>query len=364
MIFVYALFLGFVGLHSFVKGFTFQASSKTAKALHQKTWKQLEHLPNDSGKCLWLAILTGEKNCLSKTQKTLFKESGLQHLFTPSGTHLLGLNWIFHLSYLKTIKRPVFLMLAIVLAALQVFPALLRVCLLRGVKSSTTLITIFTLVFWAEGAFWSWPHHYLSWLCSWLFLGLTLFAPRSVLFFHYLFAQCLLAWIFHQKISLYLIGWSLFGWMLVLLFPGYLLLTLLPVNFLQDMLHKTTNFILQTMEFLFHHPWHQSLFIHLGHLILIALMLSKLKHKRIMIILGWIFLSTPLNYLPRGNTLSVPRWEYYPVNGKIIHSHFKNGNIYQRWSGGEKCRAELKNWGWSYDCRPSRTSKKHNNKRI
>lgn len=300
---------------------------------------------------LWRAMVTGDDNSLAKPLKQTYFRLGLGHLFTPSGVHL---------AVLKPIIRswPSMRFFYPLLALFSMFcPGLLalgRVAWVKTFHQQTRHLCGFMMVLLLEGYLFSWERSPLSWVCSWLFLGLTIFAPRSLLWAWYLVAQMLLCWIWHQPFSwLALPANAILGTFLALFFPFLILGSFLPPTPLHSLLLSILdcwhNLVLK-MDSL--HRIVPGWYPHAGHIIIGALLLSGgRRHRRWSIALSLLMLSSPTGPWEKLNQ-SAPRWLATPAAHAFPKSiHSIQGKTLIHWSDGTKCRAILRIGTWDEKCR-------------
>lgn len=284
-------------------------------------------LTDSPGKRMWTALVTGERKILKKDENELFLRLGIIHIFTPSGMHLTTLT-------LFMSKGRVFKVLSALLASflgiIGLFPAMVRVLLL---KITSCTFTSFCIIMLLDGIIFSWQHHNLSWICSWLFLGFCYFSPSSHRALWFSLGQMLLCHIFFQD-------WSLLGilmnvlmvTLLQIIFPVVLTLSLLPklpqeqVTSLLDQLYQSLVYIDGMHRYL-------SPFIpHLGHLLLLFFWILLLGRARLLVLpVLLLTLSAPLNQ-QKMSAYSQSKWE--GVMSDKVRCQYKWRN--QRWEEG--CR--------------------------
>jgi predicted membrane metal-binding protein len=284
--------------------------------------------PTDSpGKRMWTALVTGEKKVLRDQENELYLRLGITHIFTPSGMHLTTLT-------LFISKGRVFKMLSALLAsllgAISLFPAMGRVLWLKIMPCS---FASFCFIMILEGILFSWQHHNLSWICSWLFLGFCYFSPSSHRALWFSLGQMLLCHIFFQE-------WSLLGILmnvlmvilLQMIFPVVLTLSFLP-KLPQDQVISLLDHLYQCLVFIDSIHRYLSPFIpHLGHLFLLLLWILLVGRARLLVLPMVLFsLSAPLNQ-QKISTFSQAKWE--SVASEKVKCRFKWRN--QRWEEG--CR--------------------------
>lgn len=313
--------------------------------------------PKTEAGALWIAMVTGEDRFLSKPQKETYFQLGLGHIFTPSGTHLATLGPLFRLPYLHWLFWPI----ATGTLVLPGFLPLGRVCWLKASRSQKNFGS-FCLVMVLEGAFISWRSSPLSWLCSWLFLGLTYFGPRRSLVLWFIASQMLLSWIFHQNFSMLapLVG-VLFSLPLLLLFPVLVISSLIPWSAFHDIilsLLDTFNSMVMSLNVL--HQWLPPLHLHCGHLALalvFIVMPGKLKTYACGLML--LVLSAPTGPWSQEKSLT-HKWEITPIaRAVLVRSKLYPWGVKSIWSDGTKCRHQLVQGLWWENCRiPSKRSGK------
>lgn len=284
--------------------------------------------PDSPGNRMWGALVTGERKILKPEENDLFLRLGITHIFTPSGMHLTTLTFILT-------KGRIFKLLSALLATLLgfigLFPAMGRVLWLKTAPSS---FVTFCAIMLLEGALFSWQHHNLSWICSWLFLGFCYFSLPSHRALWFSLGQMLLCHIFFQD-------WSLLGilinavmvTLLQILFPMLLTLSLLP-RLPHDQISGLLDHLYHLFEILDGAHLYLSPFVpHLGHLVLMLFWILLQGRVRLWVLpLMLLTLSAPLN-VQKTSAFTQAKWE--GVEGV-----------------GVKCRYKWRNQRWEEVCRP------------
>jgi hypothetical protein len=320
---------------------------KSQAGLHH----QLPGLPkgNKPGAYLWRALVTGNDQGFPRSEKRTYYLLGLGHLFTPSGIHL---------SYLSPILKQLrftagFLALLALLSAMtHDLKALSRVAWIKALAPHTHLPVVFCTVMLIEGMLLSWFTSYLSWVCSWLFLGLSWFCPTPVRIPWFTLAQLTLCWILMQPFSLISpLANILVSIPLALLFPSALFASFLPNFFLHHWIINALNWLHFTILELNQLPI-PSLTPHAGHVLLGVFLLQFGFRRYQAIALAVLFLSSPVGESSK-RTVDNSKWEITPHAQAYI---IKRKPLQLYWSDGTVCRVKWK-WGrWEERCRRSRSS--------
>ena len=319
--------------------------------------KVLPGLPSTKnvGTGLWIAMITGDDRGIPKETKTIYYQLGLGHLFTPSGTHLAALSPL-----MRFIPKARFTFFPIALAGLFLpgFLALTRVAWMKGLSAHRKGLSFFCFFMIIEGVCYSWRVSPVSWLCSWLFLGLTYFAPRRTIVLWYLIGQMLLGWCFHQGFSLFTFPAALLlGIPLVLIFLPLFLASLVPWSILHGGLLWMLNCIHQGVVWVdtFHHII-PPLSLHAGHLMVgIALIMLPRQIKTHGLAALLVALSAPTGDWQIEKTQS-SKWEIVAAPDAVItHVSYRPTHTLTSWSDGSSCRHQLVQGIWNENCR----AKKH-----
>jgi hypothetical protein len=301
---------------------------------------------NEKGALLWRAIVVGDDKGFSRKEKQTYYQLGLGHLFTPSGVHLATLNPIWRL-----LPATAFIMflLGLSMSWINGLGALARVSFAKAIPKALFNFKSFSLVMFLEGVLLSWHTHALSWTCSWLFLGLSWFAPKERRFLWFVLAQMTLCWVLLKPFSLFapLIN-ILVGLPLLLLFPAALVLSPFPIEVLQSKLvvlfGQVHQFVMWVDEW---HLFFPVIKPHAGHLLLFVGWILTRGKRRIQIIpILLILLSDPLNRF-QTKSPSQSMWEFAPLkDARVI-----NGvSISRDW----RCRQIWQEARWEVRCRPSK----------
>jgi hypothetical protein len=286
--------------------------------------------PTDSpGRRMWNALVTGERKILREQENELYLRLGITHIFTPSGMHLTTLTLFMSKGRVFKILSA---LLASLLGAISLFPAMGRVLWLKIIPCSFAPFCIIMLL---EGILFSWQHHNLSWICSWLFLGFCYFSPSSHRALWFSLGQMLLCHIFFQQ-------WSLLGilmnvlmvTLLQIIFPVVLTLSLLP-KLPQEQVISLLDHLYQFLVLIDSiHRYLSSFIPHLGHLLLLLLWILLVGRARLLVLpVLLLTLSAPLNQQKR-SAYSQGKWE--GVASEKVKCRFKWRN--QRWEEG--CRPQ------------------------
>jgi hypothetical protein len=302
-------------------------------------------------------MVTGDDHALSRSTKKTYFRLGLGHFFTPSGVHLATVAPL-----LKKIQHG-FLLYGLLAVSSIILPGLLalaRVAWLKFMPGLGKTLSGFSLIMITEGILYSWQIAPLSWVCSWLFLGLTYFSPKRTMLAWYLLGQMLLVWVFHQGFSLFTLPASvLFGLPLALIFPLILIASLIPWTTAHGwLLNVLTSLHEMILQFDTLHTTIPAFHLHAGHLLLGATVLCVPgTHKSKIVGLILLGLASPCGEWQRG-TSSVVRWEIVPApQAKIVSTHQTKGHISSRWSDGTSCRHQLVQGIWRENCRARRPGK-------
>lgn len=311
---------------------------------------------------IWVAMVTGEDRFIAKATKKTYFQLGLGHLFTPSGTHLSTLGPIIKaLPYGRMLYLPIGLLSLLIPGLIP----LARVSWIKATQAHRFGFSFFALALIFEGALYSWSRAPMSWVCSWLFLGLTYFAPRRTLILWYILAQMLLVWVFHQSFSLLSpITAFFFGAPLALFFPVVFTCSLFPWTFIQTgvllILEKWHWLIITTAKI---HGFIPLFSLHFGHLLFVLGLISipgKFKTRVLAILL--LGLSTPTGPWFQTKDLS-SKWELTSQRDTRIESTKpKEDGVQVYWSDGTSCMEKLENGIWLENCRTQKWPGKRRSK--
>lgn len=288
----------------------------------------LTGLPTPKGPAerMWIAIVSGERRVLKKEEKQLFLRLGVTHIFTPSGLHLSTLTFLFSKG---TIYKIVTFILGSFMGLFSFFPAMTRVLFLKAAPKG---FSSFCLIMLMEGALFSWNAHYISWICSWMFLGFCYFSLKSHRALWFALGQMFLCHVFFQQWSPVGIVINLFMMMLMqILFPLLLISSLIPI-----IPHELPLWALQVtykgLSLIDSAHQNVTLFIpHEGHLIFFLFWIMLTGSKRFVLPLILLLLSAPLNQQKR-TSFSDSKWEGAEIRDVKCKNEWRN----QRWE--EKCR--------------------------
>lgn len=305
---------------------------------------------------LWTSMVTGDEGKLSRDVKKSYYRLGLGHLFTPSGVHLAALSPL-----LKRLpmQKPFYGLLAILATFTPGLLALGRVAWLKTSGRSGRTFAVFALVLVIEGALYSWQAAPISWVCSWLFLGLNYFAPRSLRWAWFVVGQMLLCWVLHQPLSLLVLPVALLvGTPLGLMFPALLLLSFVPVFWLHTLVLKIVQVIHGVVM------WVDQIHVHLpalqphaGHFIVaIAWLCARGKWKTPATAVSLIVLTSATGPWLKASSYSAVRISVPSPHAKLVYASRKNGYSLEVWSDGVKCRKKLENGLWKGNCRAPKSS--------
>lgn len=318
----------------------FRAPEKVA---HEKVLRGLP-APTSPGAALWRGLVVGDTRGLSRSEIRTYYQLGLGHLFTPSGVHLATLAPLWSLVRWPT---PLFLLLALGALAVPGFGALARVAFVKALPRSLFGFGGFSVVLSLEGMLSSWSTAALSWTCSWLFLGLSWFAPARQRFLWFVLAQILLCWVLSKPFSLIapLVNLAV-AVPLAGLFPLALGLSVVPSlpthSWLVEIFGQLHGAILWVDRI---HSWLPPLAPHVGHVGLLLLwILARGQRKLCAAPLLLLFLSQPLNqFAPKAPAQH--KWEVaLPSEVQQV-----GNSVYAQ---GWKCQQRWRNNRWEIGCRP------------
>lgn len=284
-----------------------------------------------TGARLWKALITGESRLL-KNKETYYR-LGIGHIFTPSGLHLSTLRPVFkRLPHVAV----VFLILGFLASFLKGMQAMTRVLFIKSSGRFGKRSWGFAVVMILEGIFISWVNHPISWVCSWIFMGFCLFAPKNNRALWFSLGQMLLCFMFFQQWSILGVVINLFSTpLLSLIFPITLILSFLPWSGLHDLMevllvytHESAIKIDQI------HWWFPTFYPHLGHLLFFWLwIITHRNYRKLILSPILLILCEPLNITKYKNTNN-SKWEIIEVDSLT------------------KCRNNWKNQRWEKVCRP------------
>ena len=290
------------------------------------------------GAILWKALVTGDDRGFSRQDKKSYYRLGLGHLFTPSGVHLATLQPL--LKYLRNLSG-FFALVGLLSTFLPGLQALARVAWVKLVPGGAKHLGIFMGVMLVEGALISWKLHPLSWTCSWLFLGLSWFAPPRWRLLWFILAQMLLCWVLQQPFSLLSPVANLLATLpLMFLFPLTLFFAVIPYFSIHAWIEKALTFFHQgVLWFDQVHRFIPALSPHAGHLLLILAWLMLRDRQRWILALMLLSLSSPLETFKKTSP-SLSQWEAVPSGHEL---------------DGLRCRNKWREDRWEENCRLTRT---------
>ena len=302
--------------------------------------KVLPGLPatKSPGAVLWKALVTGDDRGFSRADKKTYYRLGLGHLFTPSGVHLATLQPL--LKYFRNLTG-FFAFIGLLSTFLPGLQALARVAWVKLVPGGAKHLWVFMTVMLLEGALVSWKLHPLSWTCSWLFLGLSWFAPPRWKVLWFMFAQMLLCWVLQQPFSIFAPLANLIATIpMMVLFPLTLLFAVIPSFFIHDWIEMALSWFHYSVLFFDQiHTFVPALMPHAGHLVLILAWLQLRDRQRWLLPILLLGLSAPVGTF-KNPSPSLSKWEAVPVDGL--------------WMDYLSCRQKWKGDRWEENCRPTR----------
>lgn len=336
----------------FLSSIVFFALFQKPKPFHPPEKVRFEHVlrglpaPTNQGSALWRGLVVGDTRGLSRSEVRTYYQLGLGHLFTPSGIHLATLNPLW--SRIRWVS-PLFCLLALLALSVPGFGALSRVSFVKALPKHYFTFATYVLVLCLEGMFNSWSSNALSWTCSWLFLGLSWFAPKQQRLLWFVLAQLLLCWVLSKPYSMISPAVNLLvGLPLAVIFPLTLALSPVPSFGLHDFVVE----LLQRLHIAIFwmdgvHNWVPALMPHFGHiLLLLAWILTKGRNKILSAGLILLLLSQPVNFFsPKGP--STHKWEVVPpAQAQVINGT----SMFSGW----KCQQNWRENRWETLCRPSK----------
>lgn len=293
------------------------------------------------GAILWKALVTGDDRGFSRADKKTYYRLGLGHLFTPSGVHLATLQPV--LKYFNNLTL-FFALIGLISTLLPGLQALARVAWVKLVPGGAKHLWVFMGVMLVEGALVSWKLHPLSWTCSWLFLGLSWFAPPHWKVLWFMFAQMLLCWVLQQPFSIFAPVANLLATVpMMVLFPLTLLLAVVPKFFLHGLLEMALSWFHHSVLFFDQiHNFIPAFMPHAGHLLLVLAWLQLRDRQRWALPIIMLALSAPVGTFKKASP-SLSKWEAVPVGV---------------WEVGLKCQNKWRGDRWDENCRPTRTARR------
>lgn len=319
---------------------------RTQEKIHFESILRGLPAPSNQGAALWRGLVVGDTRGLSRSEIRTYYQLGLGHLFTPSGIHLATLNPLW--SRIRWVT-PLFCLIALLALAAPGFGALSRVSFVKALPKPCFSFATFILVLCLEGIFNSWSSNALSWTCSWLFLGVSWFAPKRQRILWFVLAQLLLCWVLSKPFSMISpIVNLLVGLPLAVLFPITLALSPVPSfgvhDFVVELLQRLHLAIVWVDGV---HSWVPALTPHFGHILLLLVwILTKGRSKILSASLILLLLGQPVNGFPPEGP-STHKWEVVlPREAQV-----SNGVTI---SNGWKCRPKWRENRWEIMCRPSK----------
>lgn len=305
---------------------------------------------------LWESMLTGRSAPLSKLMKAEYKSLGLNHLFSPSGFHLSAALLPFF-KFIRSSRHQLLILtlIGILLALRPGFGALKRMVYIKSGQKIFSMGAGFILGLLIDILFGSFQDAPLSFIYSFLFLGIIYSGAQGALMALWFFiAQCMIAFFQGHAISPLLLFLSpllnlFFGLSMPLLF---LLAIPLWSWQLQSGLWilKILQVVVDSSFMLIQHT--PAIEIHLGVLGLIALFMMK-KWKPTAI--GLVLLSNNLN-LDVQKTPSMGSYIFHPQGAvKRIVQKEKEDLIY--FTDGKCKRKLIRGFYWE-NCSPSKRGSK------
>ena len=320
---------------------------------HPRKRSPLQVLPGlpqekDTASHLWTAMVTGDDRGLPREVKKTYYQLGLGHLFTPSGVHLSALAPL-----LRRLPRSIYALIALGALFTPGLLALSRVAWLKSCGKAAHGFAAFSAIMILEGLLISWAHAPVSWVCSWLFLGVTFHGPERMRLAWYLLGQMLLCWTFHQPLSwLALPAALLLGLPLGLLFPAFLLLSLVPWWAPHHWLLSLTEFWhTGAMWVASFHQWMPPLWPHAGHLLFVATLLALPGHRKTWSLLLLLLLSEPLGTHRKPSTPTARLHHTPSAHARVVAKSKRADTVTIRWSDGVVCRAKMELGDWRENCR-------------
>lgn len=306
-------------------------------------------------------MVTGDASGLNARTKEVYFELGQGHLFTPSGVHLEVLAPVLKL---MSWERPLLILLALSAGSLPGLLALSRVAWIKAIPEAKLHLWAFSFILLTEGMLRSWTSSPISWICSWLFLGFSRFAPKRTVILWFLLGQVVLNWVFLRPLSpLIVVANLVVGIPLALTFPILLGASLLPRFGLHGFilgglghLHELVLWLDDLHRYL--PPTHP----HAGHVLAgVALLILPSHRKTLGAALSILALSAPTG------GLSIPkpemsRWEVVPT-GHLVATQNTSKGVTSTWSDGTRCKHELENGVWRENCRARGARQKRNRTR-
>lgn len=316
------------------------------------------------------AFIEGDKKEIQRKKHNLFKDLGIFHLFTPSGLHFSSILVLLiplrkpleRLIKKKKIIQAFFdIALGILGLTLNNLYAIQRIGLLRifgglnlMTKKPLTQLTLFYIVFFLDFWLGTFNHSHLSFIYSFLFLGvLFTTAPHGTIYFPLaLFgAQIIINTLTLNSFYLTSILTSIFlSFLFTLIFPMILLYYFFP-NFLLGLITKyCLNLFLIICSQLHKYAL---IFNIMPDPMNIALVLSMLlfwkKRNPYAVIFLILIYSQNLTNLPRPYYLKLGKTEKIKTNVKqIIWKRTKKGLKYTQ--SGKTCYLHLANYGYLKYC--------------
>jgi len=224
------------------------------------------------------ALNSGDKSLLSRKKKSMYKDLGLLHLFTPSGIHLLPIGFMMKKLFPRWMNFLLNTLAYIFFFKTKAFWSIRRILMLKNLNTlSPHLFFNFLACFVFDFALGSYAQSPLSFCFSFLFLGSVIFSKSKIrLVLSLYFSQFILAYFFSGIINPVA---PLFGVILTSIFTF-----IFPFSFIDYWLFYQLDW---GLKFSFMIDFYDTLVAHLHQL---AFYIPCLEVSYSIILLGFVFL--------------------------------------------------------------------------
>ncbi len=323
---------------------------------HPFSYKRPKSLRTKTSTPLLRALVTGEKYGLKAKVIKQLKDIGAIHLLTPSGLHLS----VILLFTKKIFKNKLFQILILISSFLlslytNSFFSLRRMSSFYLFKNYFSTINSFLLTFFIDYVFGSFHESPVSWMFSYLFIGIIIFNSKAIALPLYLFlGQCLINFIFVKKVYLLSfftnqIATFIFSCLYPFIFILYTISQIVDLLFINSYLEKTLIIIINTINS--YTVIIPSIELNFSFIIILLLVVSGAKKKNLLICL-FILYSHPLYKFEKSPSIS--RYKNFIISPPLISGSkiiYKKNKIIIK-SKKKKCSLKLyREHLWQIKCK-------------